>query len=171
MPIESQIKEEITEICKIENPTERAITLMLKMMRKQAFLDGNKRTSMLAANQVIISNGAGIITVPIELQHYFSGLLVSYYETNKIDEIKDFIYKECIDGIAITNTIEHNNSYNPEDDYYFKVTFQEAESIRSKGIPFEGKIHSDKFSVIRVKVEHKSKVDNILKVLRTNGIS
>lgn len=171
MPIESQIKEEINEICEIENPTERAITLMLRMMRKQAFLDGNKRTSMLAGNQIMISNGAGIITVPVELQHYFSGLLVSYYETNKIDEIKDFIYKECIDGIPMTNSIAHNKSYNPEDDYYFKVTFQEAESIRKKGIPFEGKIHSDKLSVIRVKVEYKSKVDNILKALRTNGIS
>ncbi len=171
MPIESQIKEEINEICEIENPTERAITLMLKMMRKQAFLDGNKRTSMLAGNQVMISNGAGIITVPVELQHHFSGLLVSYYENNQIEEIKDFIYNECIDGIPMTNTIAHNKTYNPEDDYYIKVTSQEAEFIRKKGIPFEGKIHSDKLSVIRVKTAYKSKVENILKTERTNGIT
>ena len=57
MPIESQIKEEIDDILTIREPTDRAITLMLYLMRKQMFLDGNKRTSMLAGNQVMISNG------------------------------------------------------------------------------------------------------------------
>lgn len=168
MPIESQIKEEIAEICNIENPTERAITLMLKMMRKQAFIDGNKRTSMLAANQIMISNGTGIITVPIELQHYFSGLLVSYYETNQIEKIKDFVYNQCIDGIPMTNTVTQNKSYNPQDDFYVRVTSNEAKIIRNKGILFEGKIHEGKTNVIRVNVAYKSQVDSILKSLRAN---
>ena len=48
MPIESQIKEEMAEIGQIENPTDRALTMMLYLVRKQMFLDGNKRTSLPA---------------------------------------------------------------------------------------------------------------------------
>lgn len=99
LPIESQIKEDILKIKDIESPTERAIDLMLYLMRKQIFVDGNKRTSMLAANQVMISNGAGIISIPIEWQRDFTDLLIKYYETNKANVIKTFVYNKCIDGI------------------------------------------------------------------------
>ena len=99
MPIESQIKEEIANVLTLDNPTDRGITLMLYLVRKQMFLDGNKRTSMLAANQVMIANGTGIITVPIELQRDFTALLVKYYESGNMDEIKEFIYTNCIDGL------------------------------------------------------------------------
>lgn len=99
MPIESQIKEEIADVLKIEEPTERAITHMLYLMRKQMFLDGNKRTSMLAANQIMIANGCGIISIPIEHQPEFTRMLVEFYESGNMDEIKDFVYENGIDGI------------------------------------------------------------------------
>ena len=99
IPIESQIKEEMARIMEIENETERGISLMLYLMRKQMFLDGNKRTSMLAAKQVMISNGKGIISIPIEYQRDFTGLLVKYYETGEMLKIKDFVYDNCIDGM------------------------------------------------------------------------
>ena len=102
MPIESQIKEEMAEIGQIENPTDRALTMMLYFMRKQMFLDGNKRTSMLAGNHVMIGGGCGIISVPIELQPAFTGLLIQFYEFNDMTEIKQFLYKNCIDGIEFT---------------------------------------------------------------------
>lgn len=56
-PIESQIKEELEDLLKIGNPTERAISVMLWAMRRQMFLDGNKRTAMLFANKMMIENG------------------------------------------------------------------------------------------------------------------
>lgn len=99
LPIESKIKEEIADILRIKSTTERAITLMLHGMRRQMFLDGNKRTSMLAGNHVMIANGAGIISIPIEYQRDFTALLINYYETNKMDEIMNFVYERCIDGI------------------------------------------------------------------------
>jgi len=99
MPVESRIKEEMTEINQISNPTDRALTMMLYLVRKQMFLDGNKRTSMLAGNHVMISNGCGIISVPIELQPTFTKLLIAFYESNDMGEIKDFLYENCIDGI------------------------------------------------------------------------
>lgn len=99
LPNEAQIKEEISGILAIEEPTDRAITLMLYLMRRQMFLDGNKRTAMLAANQVMVSNGCGVISVPIEDQPEFTRLLVSYYESGDMEEIKGFVYENCIDGI------------------------------------------------------------------------
>lgn len=76
LPIESKIKQEIADIRKIDSPTDRAITLMLHCIRRQMFLDGNKRTSMLAGNHILMSNGAGIISVPIECQRDFTALLI-----------------------------------------------------------------------------------------------
>ena len=99
MPIESQIKEDLLEIRAMPEPTDRALTLMLYIMRKQMFLDGNKRTAMLAGNAEMISSGCGIISVPIEKQRDFTMLLINYYESGDMAEIKDFLYEGCIDGI------------------------------------------------------------------------
>lgn len=56
-PIESQIKEELEDLLKIGNFTDKAISIMLWTMRRQMFLDGNKRTAMLFANKIMIENG------------------------------------------------------------------------------------------------------------------
>ena len=104
MPIESQIKEELADVQKINSPTDRAVTLMLYCMRKQVFLDGNKRTAMLAANHTMIANGAGIISVPLEAQRNFTAMLINFYETNDMGDIKKFIYDKCIDGISFQNS-------------------------------------------------------------------
>lgn len=100
-PIESKIKEELEELLKIKNETERAITIMLWGMRRQMFIDGNKRTSMLFANKIMIDNGCGIITIANELQAYFFTKLINYYETNDMEELKLWIYNNCIDGINL----------------------------------------------------------------------
>jgi len=56
MPDEEKIKRDLREFQSIENSTERAIGIMLYCMRGQFFLDGNKRTAMLAANKELIYN-------------------------------------------------------------------------------------------------------------------
>lgn len=98
IPNEIEIKENLEEISKIENATEQAITLMLYLMRSQIFYDGNKRTAMLAANQVMIHNGAGIISIPLEEQKNFRNELIRFYESNDMTDIKEMIYDRCIDG-------------------------------------------------------------------------
>ncbi len=120
IPIESQIKEELSGIHDIENPTDRAITLMLYLMWKQMFLDGNKRTAMLAGNQVMISSGCGVISVPIERQRDFTTMLVQFYESNDMEPLKAFVYDYCIDGIAFEPAEEleshFENYYENEND-------------------------------------------------------
>ncbi|MDR0425704.1 MAG: Fic family protein [Clostridiales bacterium] len=99
-PDETRIKDTLSAIGEIENPTERAIKTMLYCVRGQFFLDGNKRTSMLAANQILISHGAGVLSVPIREQPDFLTLLVGFYETGEPESITRFLYDKCIDGMA-----------------------------------------------------------------------
>ncbi len=55
--------------------------------------------SGLAANQIMIANGCGIISIPIEHQPEFTRMLVDFYEFGNMDEIKAFVYEKGIDGI------------------------------------------------------------------------
>jgi len=100
MPVEVDIKTRLVELRAVENATERAIDIMLYIMRGQFFLDGNKRTAMLSANKEMIANGQGIISIPVELIPQFTPLLIDYYETGEPDTVKTFVYDNCIDGIA-----------------------------------------------------------------------
>lgn len=99
IPYEYDIRNEMADISKIENPTEKAITLMLWAMRRQVFIDGNKRTATMIANKEMIKNGCGIISIPNEKIKLFGELLIQFYETNDMKEIKDFVYEHCIDGM------------------------------------------------------------------------
>lgn len=102
-PIESKIKEELEEILngEYESKTELAIVCMLYVMRKQMFIDGNKRVAMLFANKIMIDNGCGIISISQELQSLFYEKLIKYYETGEMDELKKWIYDNCIDGMNL----------------------------------------------------------------------
>ncbi len=100
-PIESQIKEELDALLskKDISKTELAIEVMLWMMRRQMFIDGNKRVAMLMANKIMIDNGCGIITIAKENQAMFFEKLIKFYESNELEELKQWIYEHCIDGI------------------------------------------------------------------------
>ena len=74
---------------------------MLYGMRSQLFWDGNKRTSTIVANKIMIENGKGIIKIPDNKLEEFNILLSEFYSTNNMEKIKYFIYENCIDGIVI----------------------------------------------------------------------
>lgn len=74
---------------------------MLYGMRSQLFWDGNKRTSTICANKIMIENGAGIIKVPDNKLEEFNTLLTEFYNTNNDTKIEKFIYENCIDGISL----------------------------------------------------------------------
>lgn len=100
IPDMDRISEKIEGIMQQEiSTTEKAIELMLFLMRGQIFYDGNKRVAQLAANQVMIQNGKGIISIQVEHQKQFFIMLVKYYETKQMDEIKEFVYENAISGI------------------------------------------------------------------------
>ena len=56
------------------------------------FLDGNKRVANLVANKEMIKNGQGIISIPVEKIGQYFTLLIEYYETDNIEDLKKWIY-------------------------------------------------------------------------------
>ena len=96
LPIESIIKEDLKNIFDQEmNDVDRATELLLYVMKKQIFIDGNKRTSVLFSNHYLISKGKGIIVIPAELTDEFKNLLITYYEEKDEKRIKKFIKEKC----------------------------------------------------------------------------
>ena len=101
LPSESNYEDELKNILSINKELERSITLFCWIQRSQMFLDGNKRVANLVANKEMIKNGQGIISIPIEkIGEYFTKL-INYYETNDMEELKLWIYNNCIDGINL----------------------------------------------------------------------
>ncbi len=101
IPIKEDVINNIDKILKEENITTKAIDLMLYLMRSQIFWDGNKRTSMIIANKILIVNGCGVITVKEENINEFNILLTEYYNTNVKDKLVKFLYEKCIFGLEI----------------------------------------------------------------------
>ena len=95
LPYEPQIKSDLEEMLSREKSYDVAIELLLYVMKKQLFLDGNKRTAVVFANHYLISRGMGLIVIPAELVDEFKQHLISYYKDNNSD-IKDFLYSKCL---------------------------------------------------------------------------
>ncbi len=96
LPIESVIKEELDDIFNGDlDDINKAIELLLYVMRKQIFIDGNKRTAVIFANHYLISKGKGIIVIPAELADEYKNLLIGYYERKDNKMIKEFLRNKC----------------------------------------------------------------------------
>lgn len=99
MPNIEKITADVKTIMKMNCCTEKAIKLMLYVMRMQMFSDGNKRVAQLAANQILIQNGSGLLRIPVEKNNEFFKLLVEFYETNDDKRMLEFIHETSIIGI------------------------------------------------------------------------
>ena len=96
IPFEDQVKQDIYDILHGEDGIDLAINLILYVMKKQLFLDGNKRTAIIFANHYLITHALGLIVVPSELVEEYKKILVSYYEDeNKKDDISNFLKEKC----------------------------------------------------------------------------
>lgn len=99
-PIESVIKEQLEDIFNSDlDDEEKAIEILLFVMKKQIFIDGNKRTAVIFANHYLISKGLGIIVIPAELVEEYKELLIKYYEGKDEKEIKKFLKDKCVSRI------------------------------------------------------------------------
>lgn len=99
IPDMNKLYDEFSALMKIENITDRALSIMLWIMRKQMFKDGNKRVATMTCNKILIQNGKGIMMIPVELDGIFKTMLVKYYETDNMSELRQWLYDNCIDGI------------------------------------------------------------------------
>ena len=101
LPQAEKVRSDIEEIMGSDEvtDTDRAITLLLYLMRAQLFLDGNKRVATMACNKVLVSTGRGIFSLPPERKEEFTRMLVKYYENGEMDELKQFIADYCLTGL------------------------------------------------------------------------
>ena len=76
--------------------TDKALEVFTWGTRGQYFGDGNKRTSLMLANKILISAGAGIMTITDKYMEQFNVLLLEYYNTGKSSELKRFLYDNAI---------------------------------------------------------------------------
>lgn len=99
LPSECDYDKELLEILDNNDKLETCINLFCWIQRSQMFLDGNKRVANLVANKEMIKNGLGIISVPVEKIGEYFIKLIKYYETDNNEELKKWIYENCLDGI------------------------------------------------------------------------
>lgn len=92
---DSELEVILSSPCKIE----RCINLFCWIQRCQMFIDGNKRVANLVANKEMIRLGQGIIAIPVDLIGIYQEKLIRYYESGNNDDLKKFIYENCIDDV------------------------------------------------------------------------
>jgi hypothetical protein len=126
LPIEVDIKDDIKAALGIENTTERSIALMLLIMRRQIFIDGNKRTAMLAANHQMIQNGNGIISIPAECVTEFSKKLIAYYNSGSMEDIKQYVFDVAIDGLEMEKMRVNESTQHTYSDWKAKIDEERA---------------------------------------------
>lgn len=81
--------------------TEKALESFVWGVRGQFFWDGNKRTSLTLANKLLVSAGAGIMTITDKYMEQFNTLLLEYYNSGDSEMLKMFLYENAIHGMII----------------------------------------------------------------------
>lgn len=103
IPNKEKTVEELKSISSTSNAsaTDKALEAFVWGARGQFFWDGNKRTSLMLANKILVSSGAGIMTITDKYMEQFNTMLLSYYNTGKSEELKQFLYANAIQGMTI----------------------------------------------------------------------
>ncbi len=100
VPDAEAVRSKMAEIMEANTTdTDKAITMLLYLMRAQLFLDGNKRIATFACNKILVATGHGIFSLPPELKEQFAEKLIKYYETDEMGELKSFVYENCLSGL------------------------------------------------------------------------
>ena len=86
------------EIGKIIHPIVRAITYFLFGAKCQFFYDGNKRTSRLVMNGILLDNGYSILNIKAKDKLRFNKQMIAFYDGEDIKEsieyLMDYYVKE-----------------------------------------------------------------------------
>ncbi len=103
VPDKEKTAEELKDILSVTDAsaTDKALEAFAWGARGQFFWDGNKRTSLLLANKILVSSGAGIMTITDKYMERFNERLLGYYNTGEAEELKQFLYENAIQGIML----------------------------------------------------------------------
>lgn len=97
-----KIHDNLANIMSIEDDVDRALKTMIYLMKSHFFINSNKITSQLIANQILIQNGRGIVSIPIEIQDKFRKQLVEFYETNNDKKILETLKNYCLKNMDLS---------------------------------------------------------------------
>lgn len=85
----------LIERCK--SKTDLAFEIFLWGALNQFYYDGNKRTSRLVSNMILISNGQGIFNIKAKDRLQFNTLMIEFYNSREADNISEFFYNNCLE--------------------------------------------------------------------------
>lgn len=101
IPVASDAESELNAILSADTTaTEKALNAFVWGARGQFFWDGNKRTSLTVANKILVSEGAGILTIIDKHMEEFNVLLLDYYNNGEPEKLKSFLYEKALQGIS-----------------------------------------------------------------------
>lgn len=104
VPKQEQVCQELADI--LAHPdwsaTDKALEAFTWGARGQFFWDGNKRTSLTLANKILITGGAGMLTILDRHMERFNGLLLEFYNTGVSSTLKEFLYENAIQGMTLS---------------------------------------------------------------------
>lgn len=102
VPTQAAVRIELGRILDLDaTATERALTAFTWGARGQFFWDGNKRTSLVLANKLLLESGAGMLTIREKHMEQFNTLLLDFYNTGSAGELQHFLYENAIQGLDI----------------------------------------------------------------------
>jgi Fic family protein len=81
----------ITYLNNITNPLEQAMAMFLFGSLHQFFYDGNKRTSRLMMNGILLSNGIDAINIPAKKKLEFNQTMIAFYDSHHADNMMKFL--------------------------------------------------------------------------------
>lgn len=104
MPERRNVEESIQRIMDWDvSITEKAIHYFVWGSKQQLFWDGNKRTSLICANKILLQHGHGIMTIRDNNAVRFNELLTKYYEektgNTNYSNLVNFLYENGVQGI------------------------------------------------------------------------
>ncbi len=101
VPDKEDVEINIKQILLLSSPIDAALEYFSYAVKNQLFWDGNKRTSIIAANKILIDNQCGILNIQQENILEFNKTLLHYYNTDDNHPLRRCLKKSI-------NTIDKN---------------------------------------------------------------
>ena len=92
-----QVREMINQPAKAN--TEIAIDVMLYILEKRLFADGDVRVALMFANKILLENGNGIISIPESRDNEFRAFLKGKHSMDDPEAFKSWVFTWCLRGI------------------------------------------------------------------------
>ena len=89
--LNSIFDEGVKEINQIVHPIIKAITYFLFGAKSQFFFDGNKRTSRLMMNGILLDSGYPILNIKAKDKLEFNKVMIEFYDNNDIEKAIEYL--------------------------------------------------------------------------------